>query len=272
MNEHRMMAVRVGRAAVVFAAAIPVLILVLQATAARWSYPHVLPEQWSLRGLQYLVEGRDGLLRALGGSVTYSLAVVACAAVVSVLPASVLGRYEFRGRILLEALFLSPVLVPAITYGMGIHFLFIRIGLADTAIGVVVVLTAASYPYMLRALIAGFRQIHPDFDVCAANLGASGVFRLFRVHLPLLGPAFVAGGSVVFLVAFSEYFLVFLIGGGIVPSFTAYLFPFLTGGDRTIAAALTLLFLVVPLLLFILTDRLVTAYYRRRGMTGQSEF
>ncbi|MDA3948212.1 MAG: hypothetical protein PF508_03215, partial [Spirochaeta sp.] len=68
------------------------------------------------------------------------------------------------------------------------------------------------------------------------------------------------------LVAFSEYFLVFLIGGGAVPSFTGYLFPFLSSGDRTISAALTLLFLIVPMVLFVLIDGGIRAYFRRRGM------
>jgi ABC-type spermidine/putrescine transport system permease subunit II len=246
----------------------PIVVLLVSAGAARWVYPEVLPSALSLRGVRFVLDNREGIGRALLSSTGYSLATVALAFLISVLPASVLGRYEFRGRVTLEALFLSPVLVPAITYGMGIHFLFLRIGLADTVTAVVLVLTAAAYPYMLRALIAGFQQIEPEFDVCAANLGASLLRRLVVVHLPLLGPAILAGGSVVFLVAFSEYFLVFLIGGGAVPSYTGYLYPFLTGGDRTVGSALTLLFVVVPLLLFAILDGTLRRYYRRRGMDG----
>jgi putative spermidine/putrescine transport system permease protein len=246
----------------------PILVLVVSALAARWVYPEVLPSTLSLRGIQFVGNNLDGILRALVSSTGYSLATVVLAFLVSVLPASVLGRYEFRGRVTLEAIFLSPVLVPAITYGMGIHFLFLRVGLADTVSAVVLVLTAASYPYMLRALIAGFQQIEPEIDVCAANLGASLLRRLVVVHLPLLGPAMLAGGSVVFLVAFSEFFLVFLIGGGAVRSYTGYLYPFLTGGDRTVGSALTLLFVVVPLLLFAFLDGTLRRYYRRRGMGG----
>lgn len=70
----------------------------------------------------------------------------------------------------------------------------------------------------------------------------------------------------VFLVAFSEYFLVFLIGGGSVASYTGYLFPYLSGGDRTLGSVLTLLFVVVPLVLFVLLDRTLSVYYRRREM------
>jgi putative spermidine/putrescine transport system permease protein len=76
----------------------------------------------------------------------------------------------------------------------------------------------------------------------------------------------VAGGSVVFLVAFSEYFLVFLIGGGSVHSYTGTLFPILNSSDRAMGSLLTLVFLLVPLMLFVLTDTAVTRIYRRKGM------
>ncbi|MEX2444094.1 MAG: hypothetical protein WD492_10835 [Alkalispirochaeta sp.] len=152
---------------------VPVVVLVINAGAARWTFPDLLPAAASTRGVELLVANRWDIARSMLSSTLYSLATVVLSFLLSVLPASVLARYEFRGRFMLEALFLSPVLVPAITYGMGIHFLFIRIGLADTVAGVVLVLTAMAYPYMLRSLIAGFQQISPDLDTCAANLGAT---------------------------------------------------------------------------------------------------
>jgi putative spermidine/putrescine transport system permease protein len=105
-----------------------------------------------------------------------------------------------------------------------------------------------------------------QYAQCAANLGAGRLRVLWQVELPLLIPAIIAGGTVVFLVSFSEYFLVFLIGGGRVPSFTGYLFPFLASSDRSTGAALTLLFLLVPLGLFGLVELFVAHRARERGI------
>ena len=90
--------------------------------------------------------------------------------------------------------------------------------------------------------------------------------RLLKVELPLLLPSIVAGGTVVFLVAFSEYFLVFLIGGGTVNSYTGYLFPFLNSSDRSVASILSLIFMGIPILLFLIIDEAVTRVYKKRGM------
>lgn len=245
---------------------VPVVVLVLSAFAARWPVSEVIPAVWTFRGVRFLIENADGIVPAIASSIFYSLAVVVVTFGVTIFPAHVLARYEFTGRLLLEAVLLSPVLIPAITWSMGIHFLLLRVGLVDRTIGVIVILVAASYPYMLRALIAGFQQIAPDLDRCAENLGASLFRRIVLVHLPLLSPAVVAGGSVVFLVAFSEYFLVFLIGGGAVPSLTGYMFPFFAAGDRTIGSMVTIVFLFIPIVLFLVIDRTVHEYAKKRGL------
>jgi ABC-type spermidine/putrescine transport system permease subunit II len=245
---------------------LPLAVLVFYTVAPGWTYPQLLPPAVSGRSLEFLARRRAEVLVSLASSFTYSTLTVACTLGICLLPASVFARREFRGRRLLESLALAPALVPAITYSVGIHFLFIKVGLADRLAGVVLVLAVYSYPYMLRALVAGFLAFGPEHDLCARNLGAGPLRRVIRVELHLLLPAVAAGGTVVFLVSFSEYFLVFLIGGGAVPSYTGYLFPFLNSSDRSVASLLTLVFMAVPVLLFLCVDLLVAAAYRRRGM------
>jgi putative spermidine/putrescine transport system permease protein len=114
--------------------------------------------------------------------------------------------------------------------------------------------------------VAGFQAMGEEYRVCAKNLGAGNTAIFWQVELPLLVPAMIAGGSVVFLVAFSEYFLVFLMGGGNVPSFTGFLMPLLTSSNRSLAAVLTLIFLLLPILLFFLLDLSLMRSYRKKGM------
>lgn len=244
----------------------PLLVLVFYTVAPGWSYPELVPSTISSRSLEYLTQQRREVLISLSSSFIYSALTVLLTFCICLLPASVFARQKFKGKRVLESISLAPALVPAITFSVGIHFLFIKFGLADRLIGVVLVLTVFSYPYMLRALIAGFLAYGPEYDLCARNLGAGLFRRMRRVELPLLLPAIVAGGTVVFLVSFSEYFLVFLIGGGSVPSYTGYLFPLLNSSDRSIASLLTLVFMAVPILLFLLIDVLVTMVYKKRNM------
>mgnify|MGYP006294818967 CR=1 FL=1 len=244
----------------------PVAVLAVYALAPGWSFPHLVPERFDPRALELALAQWRPMALHLGSSVAYSLCATLLSLLLCLAPAHHLARREFRGRAVVEALLLAPALVPAMTFSMGVHTAFIRIGLADTFVGVVLVLTVFAAPYMLRALVTGYQSFGEDYDLCARNLGAGPLTRLWRVELPLLVPAALAGATVVFLVAFSEYFLVFLIGGGAVPSFTGYLFPALGSSNRGYAAVLTLVFLAVPLVLFVAVEALASAAQRRRGL------
>ncbi len=244
----------------------PLTILILYTFSPGWSYPEFFPHEWNLRSYRYVAHQYRNIGLSLISSCTYSIITVLCAFGISLFPASVFARREFKGKKMLESISLAPALVPAITFSVGIHFLFIKIGVSDNMIGIVLVLTIFSYPYMLRSLIAGFIAYGEEYEICAKNLGAGVFMRIVRVDLPLLLPSIVAGGTVVFLVAFSEYFLVFLIGGGTVPSYTGYLFPFLNSSDRSIASLLTLIFMVIPITLFFIIDRATGFVYRKKGM------
>jgi len=251
---------------IALAAILPLGVLVLYAVAPGWRFPHVIPTHFDMRALQYLASQSEPVMRHLASSLAYSLLTVALSFLICVAPAHHFARQQFRGKQFLEGIFLAPALVPAMTFSMGVHFLFIKAGLADSFPGVVLVLTIFSYPYMLRALTAGYQAIGEDYELCARNLGASPLQCLLRIDLPLLMPSAIAGGSVVFLVAFSEYFLVFLIGGGAVDSFTGYLVPYLTSSDRSTGALMTLVFLTVPIILFIIVEFSVARLYRDRGI------
>ncbi|MFV0421956.1 ABC transporter permease [Oleidesulfovibrio sp.] len=245
---------------------LPVVVLTLYAVAPGWTWPHLMPRNYSLRALEYVWLHKGEIGTSIGSSLLYAGMTTVLSFALCLIPARHFARRTFKGRAVLEAVLLAPALVPVMTFAMGVHHVFIITGLADTMAGVVLVLTVFCYPYMLRALVAGFSSFGPEYDMCARNLGAGWWLRLTRVELPLLAPAIIAGGSVVFLIAFSDYFLVFLIGGGVVPSFTGYLFPLLNSSDRSLASVLALVFLILPVLLFLAVELLIARAYRKRGM------
>ncbi|MFW5838173.1 MAG: ABC transporter permease [Desulfovibrionaceae bacterium] len=246
---------------------LPVGVLVVYSLATVWRYPDLLPEGLSLRHWRFLAENAGEAGLSLASSLGYSLLTALSAFVVCLAPAKALARREFAGKAVLEGLLLAPALVPSMTFSMGLHYILLRIGLADTLAGVVQTLTVFSYPYMLRALTAGYQAFPERYALAARNLGAGRLRTALRVELPLLTPSALAGGVVVFLVAFSEYFLVFLIGGGSVLSFTGYLFPLLASSNHGVASALTLAFLLVPIMLFLVLEVTVRRIYRRMGLS-----
>lgn len=245
---------------------LPILVLLMLAFSSAWRFPGPGPEEFSLRAFRYIFFQSPGFFTAVFSSLFYSLGVTVLSIILCVLPARVLAWEDFPVKNFIEGMLLSPVLLPVMTFSMGIHIILLRWGLTGSMAGVVIVLTLFNYPYMLRALISGYQQIPRTMTETATNLGSPFYFTLVNVEIPQLLPALAAGAPVMFLTAFSEYFLVFLIGGGAVPSLSGYLFPFISGSDYPVSSFIVIIFILVPLILFSLLDRIISAVYKKRSL------
>jgi iron(III) transport system permease protein len=59
-------------------------------------------------------------------------------------------------------------------------------------------------PYVVRSVSAGLEQIAPELEEAAENLGASALYRIRRVVMPLVVPNMIAGGLLAFSFAMLE--------------------------------------------------------------------
>jgi len=169
-----------------------------------------------------------------------------------------IGLYRFRGRRLVQFLLLAPVIVPGLAVTLGIQVFFIRAGLADTALGVVLVQLMPAVPYAAIILGGAFANLDVDYERQARALGASPVKVLLFVTVPLLRPALTAAAVFAFLISWSEYVLTFLVGGGQVTTLPLLLFAAIGASDTTVAAALAVLVVVPPLVLVAAATRLLS--------------
>lgn len=248
--------------------ALPFLPLILWSVAAAWRWPALLPEVWSLQAWEYLLAPTTRVLPALGESVLLAAGVTGAALLIGLPAGRALGQQQFPGKTLVEALILLPILTPAFASAMGLHAAWIRYGLADTRLGVGLVHLIPTAPYMVRALAAAFATQGTRLEEQARTLGAAPAQVFFHVTLPRLLPAMVAGSIFVFLGSLGQYLLTLLIGGGRVQTLPVVLYPLMTSGDRSMAAAGSLI-LVMPAILVIWSlDRTVRQIYRTRDSSG----
>ncbi|MGL4568500.1 MAG: ABC transporter permease, partial [Fusobacteriaceae bacterium] len=78
--------------------------------------------------------------------------------------ASLLAKESFRGKKILESLVFLPLVIPGFVTTMGIQFLFIKLELIETLIGVGIVHSLVTFPYYIRALKAGYSTISSDYE------------------------------------------------------------------------------------------------------------
>jgi putative spermidine/putrescine transport system permease protein len=236
-------------------AIIPPALLLIWSFARSWYWPALLPREWSVRAWQYVFSPTADVFSALITSLSIALAVTILA-LLSALPAArVLAFEEFRGKQLLMFSLLLPVLAPPLASAMGVHSLFLRYGLADTLIGVILVHLIQTVPYATLMLTGSFTRFDRDYEAQARSLGASAFAVWRHITLPAIAPGLATAASFAFLISWSQYLTTLLIGGGRIITLPLSLTAFQRGGDEAITAALSLVFLAPTLVVFALTSR-----------------
>lgn len=235
---------RTWSALVAVLAAGPLLVLPLRAVADVWRAPAVVPQQLGTRGFAALASPGT----RVGEAVETSLAVAATATLLAVLlgwPAARAFRDAPRQRrIVLLGLLGLPLLVPPFAVGSGLTVWFLRLGLADTAPGLVAGHLLYVLPYVVLILAAAFGPGVQRLEEVASTLGAGRAARLRLVTVPAVARPLSVAALLGFLVSWSDYGTSLAVGGGrlLLP---LVLLPFV-GRDPQVASAIALVFLVPP--------------------------
>jgi putative spermidine/putrescine transport system permease protein len=251
--------------AVAGAVLLPFVPLVVWAFSGRWFYPHLLPEQWGLRAWTY-VFGTAGT--QLGDALLQSVQVAAATAVLAVIGAvpagRVLGLYHFRGKDLLSVVLMLPIIVPPLCVAMGLHLWLLRLGVAETFAGVVLVHLSACLPYAVFVMWGVFANYNPEFEDQARSLGAAPLKVIVRVMIPLTLPGIAVAALFSFLFSWSQYLSTLIIGGGKIVTLPILLFALMASGDRPVAAAVSIVFVAPALAALAVSAR----YLGGRRMMG----
>ena len=164
---------------------------------------------------------REGLLNSLlmgVGSTAIALAIA--------LPLAWVGdRYEFPLKGWLTGLALAPMVLPPFVGAIGMRAVFGQMGALNAVLhsvallpreqaidwlgrgrfaGIVALNGLHLYPILYLNAAAALGNIDPALEEAAENLGCTGLRKFRRVTLPLMMPGIFAGGSIVFIWAFTE--------------------------------------------------------------------
>jgi len=233
----------------------PLVVQVIWSFAFRWYFPDLLPSEWGLNAWRYVFSENsnvgEGLLNSLGIAIIVSLLSIA----VGLPAARALALHDFRGKGLVEWLLMVPIIVPSVVATMGIHIVFIRLRLADTYTGVVLIHLIPCVPYMVLVMTSVFANYGTALEDTARTLGASPVRTFWHVTLPAILPGLLVATLFTFLISWSQYVTTLLIGGGRIISLPMVLFPFISGANNATAAAISLVFVAPAILALLFTSR-----------------
>jgi ABC-type glycerol-3-phosphate transport system permease component len=124
-------------------------------------------------------------------TIVLAVGSVGLSTLVAVLAAFAIARMEFPGRNLLLALSTSLMVIPPVVLVVPLFVLYTRLDLISTLHGAVLIYAGLITPFSVYLLVSFFRTLPTEILEAALMDGASVWGVLWRVVLPLSGPALV---------------------------------------------------------------------------------
>ncbi|MBO0332382.1 ABC transporter permease [Sneathiella sp. CAU 1612] len=241
---------------------LPLIPLAIWSVSRSWYFPDIIPSAFSLRAWNYVFSNTSDVLPALGVTTLIALCATLLSVIIGLPAGRALGLYQFRGKALVELLILAPTIVPGIAVALGLHVVFLSLGLAGSYLGVLIVHLIPTLPYMVLVMAGVFANYNPDTEAQARSLGASAIQTFFYVTLPAILPGLLIGSLFTFLVSWSQYILTLLIGGGRVVTLPLLLFNFASAGRNDITGAISMIYILPGVVLLLLGARHLTGRSR----------
>ncbi|MFQ3546330.1 molybdate ABC transporter permease subunit [Halobacillus rhizosphaerae] len=146
--------------------------------------------------------------------------------VTGVLLARLIARRNFRGRTIVESVFLLPLVLPPTVVGFGLLYLFGKNGplghillqwfhvqVVFSWIGAVIAAMTVAFPLMYQSASAAFQNYDPNIENAALTMGASKWKVFFTISFPLAWPGLLAGLVLTFARALGEFGATLMLAG-----------------------------------------------------------
>ena len=186
--------------------------------------------------------------------------VVALSGLIGVPAAYALARRDFPGKKLVMLLFLLPLLVPPITFGIPLATVLYQTGFAGQMSGVVLANLVPTVPFVILVMIPFIEQIDTKIEAAARVFGAN-TFKLFvHVLLPLLMPGILAALLLVLVRTLAMFELTFLTAGPTSQTLVVALYyAVFAAGVRAVQSidAMAVIYMVTTLIWLVIALRFV---------------
>jgi putative spermidine/putrescine transport system permease protein len=221
------------------------------------------PPGYSLRWYEALLEAWQ-LHFAAWNSLKVAGATTLLSVLLGVAGALAIARSQSATARVLDSLFMSPLVLPALAFGFAALMTFSAVGWPVSATTLIIGHTVVCVPYVIRTSIAALAQLDPALLESSASLGAGRWLTFRRVTLPIIRPGVLAGGFIAFMSSFDNVPVSLFLRDARTDMLPIRMWQDLEGRLDVTIAALSGVIIVATLLLMIVMERAVGLSRRLR--------
>jgi len=117
----------------------------------------------------------------------------------------IFARYQFRGKNVSLLFLLATRLLPSISIVIPVYMVFLRLGLIDTKLGLILLYSAITLPFTIWILQAYFKNIPVEYEEAARMDGCGYLKTLLKVVLPVSRSGVIAAAIFAFMTSYGEF-------------------------------------------------------------------
>ncbi|MEL6677068.1 MAG: carbohydrate ABC transporter permease [Pseudomonadota bacterium] len=129
----------------------------------------------------------------------------------SVPGAYAVARLRFQGRAAFSRSILLIYMVPMIVLALPIYIAFSMVGLRNSVFGIILIYPVTTIPVALYMLQGYFRGLPAEVEEAGLMDGLSRLAVIWKITLPLSLPALASVSLYVFMIAWNEFLLAFML-------------------------------------------------------------
>jgi putative thiamine transport system permease protein len=241
-----------GISSVFLMTSLSLIMIITWSFAKRWSYPNIVPSNWSLQfwlnELPYLF---DTFVTSIGLALLST--IIALLLVLVLLQVNNGNSENNRKRLVIPLiLIVTPIIAPQLSLLLGIQLASIYIGSEHFYLWVLWSHVFFVFPYIYLSLDGPWRSYNRRFNQVGLSLGKSP-FTVWRtIKMPLLIPAIIIAMSVGISVSLAQFLPTLMLGAGRIATITTEAVVLSSGQDRRVMAIYALLQTITPLFFYAL--------------------
>lgn len=210
------------------------------------------PPSWTLRWYHDLFAD-PRWLESAWVSFRVALCVTVLSVVLGLLASLALTRGRFRGREMLRALFITPMILPVVVLAVALYAFFLRIGLSGTFVGFVLAHLVLALPFSVISISNALEGFDKSVEDAAILCGASPWEARFRVTLPAISHGLFAAAVFSFLVSWDEVVVAIFMASPTLQTLPVKIWTTLRQDLTPVIAAASTLLVVFTICLMLLT-------------------
>lgn len=250
---------------VMFVAFLMAPILIVVAVSFAPTATMIVPyEGFSLRWYERLLEYKP-FITSLVTSLQLALASAFVAVLLAVPAALGLARSSGRAASASIAFLLSPLAIPPLVIGLSLLFYLAWLGIAASFIALLIAHVIVSVPYVMRTVLAVYRNLDSRYAEAASVLGANRWQTFFHVTLPLIAPGIFAGSLFAILISLDNLGISYFFGTAKVTTLPVVMLSYLENQFDPAIAAISTVQMAITVGLLLIVERC----YGLRALTTQ---